>query len=626
MRIGCCINSRLPVVFRQLDALGSSAVSVRLAPSGERTQQLHDLAAIRASGREALGVIDASSFTSPLDWRGGLDVVLDYLVDLVDHQLITQVAVGREWDDGITDDLLDDPLVKPRGGYGSWVLSAADLAEMLDRVDDRLGVPRPVPLLLGGICSGHAGVLRTLDLRRVDGVCVHPYGSGVDTAGDDVLNHHLDAVVAEIDAQGRTGQVGILIGELGRSDLEVSREVIADWFARTLQQLEDRGDIDAVFIYTDADRSTAGYGQFDQLGQPKPSVPVLAAITQTLDTGGPLVGTPGDADEDPDEDILSEPDAGWMDVQLTPAGIARALSGDTEPEMIEAVETLWGHLWPWFEHYGLVDDLSAKITLLAAIWVQTDGWLSPQIEAGSYDRLERLYGRESRSGLLLGNRYHGDGYRYRGRGFASLRGRAAYANYGPLLDLPLEDEPDLLTDPTVAAGALVMLFVHHELFETAHRGDLFTFWSALSPGRNGYASFAQAVVSLWTHGSDGAARGVESSGEDEAMWRERYEAATEEMEALAEQLYAQQRKLAALGAPPEMPTEKDTKKIWIASGHRSRRWQEYAHTVVSDSADVLGGLADALIKIGLDRPTEQEAGDGGEEEEQQQEQRQEQEQ
>jgi hypothetical protein len=39
---------------------------------------------------------------------------------------------------------------------------------------------------------------------------------------------------------------------------------------------------------------------------------------------------------------------------------------------------------------------------------------------------------------------------------------------------------------------------------------------------------------------------------------------------------------------------------------------------VSDSADVLGGLADALIKIGLDRPTEQEAGDGGEEEEQQQ--------
>jgi hypothetical protein len=624
VRIGCCIDARSPVVPRQLDALGASAVSVRLAPSGERTQQLHDLAAIRDSGRDILGVIDASSFTSPLDWRGGLDVVLDYLVDLVDHQLITQVAVGREWDDGVTDDLLDDPLVKPRGGYGSWVLSAADLAEMLDRVDARLGVPRPVPLLLGGICSGHAAVLRTLDLSRVDGVCVHPYGSGVDTAGDDVLNHHLDAVVAEIDAQGRTGQVGVLIGELGRSDLEVSREVIADWFARTLQQLEDRGDIDAVFIYTDADRSTAGYGQFDQLGQPKPSVPVLAAITETLDTGGPLVGTPGDADEDPDDDILSEPDAGWMDEQLTPAGIARALSGATEPEMIEAVETLWGHLWPWFEHYGLTDDLSAKITLLAAIWVQTDGWLSPQIEAGSYDRLERLYGRESRSGLALGNRYHGDGYRYRGRGFASLRGRAAYANYGPLLDLPLEDEPDLLTDPTVAAGALVMLFVHHELFETAHRGDLFTFWSALSPGRNGYASFAQAVVSLWTHGSDGAARGVESSGEDEAMWQERYEAAIEQAEALAETLYAQQRKLEALGEPPAMPSEKETKKVWVESGKTTRRWQEHAHAVVSDSADVLGGLADALIKIGLDRPTEQEAGDGGEEEEQQQQQEQEQ--
>ena len=619
MRIGCCIDARSPVIPRQLDALGASAVSVRLAPSGERTHQLNDLAAIRDSGRDILGVIDASSFTSPLDWRGGLDVVLDYLVDLVNHQLITQVAVGREWDDGITDDLLDDPLVKPRGGYGSWVLSAADLAEMLDRVDARLGVPRPVPLLLGGICSGHAAVLRTLDLSRVDGVCVHPYGSGVDTVGGDVLNHHLDAVVSEINAQGRTGQVSILIGELGRSDLEVSREVIADWFARTLQLLEDRGDIDAVFVYTDSDRSTAGYGQFDQLGQPKPSVPVLAAITEQIDTGGPLVGIPSDPDEDPDEDSFSEPDAVWMDEQLTPAGIARALSGDTEPEMIEAVETLWGHLWPWFEHYGLTDDLSARITLLAAIWVQTDGWLSPQVEAGSYDRLERLYGRESRSGLALGNRYHGDGYRYRGRGFASLRGRAAYANYGPLLDLPLEDEPDLLTDPTVAAGALVMQFVHHELFETAHRGDLFTFWSALSPGRNGYPSFAQAVVSLWTHGSDGAARGVEPNGEDEAMWRERYESAIEQVEAMAETLYAQQRKLEALGDPPETPSEKETKKVWVEAGKTARRWQDHAHAVVTDTSDVLRAMAEGLIEIGF---PEQEAEGGGEEEEQQQEQEQ----
>jgi len=615
VRIGVCINSRLPVVPRQLDALGASAVSVRLAPSGERTHQLNDLAAIRDSGRDILGVIDASSFTSPLDWRGGLDVVLDYLHDLVSNQLITQVAVGREWDDGITDDLLDDPLVKPRGGYGSWVLSAADLAEMLDRVDARLGVPRPVPLLLGGICSGHAAVLRTLDLSRVDGVCVHPYGSGVDTVGDDVLNHHLDAVVSEINAQGRTGQVSILIGELGRSDLEVSREVIADWFARTLQLLEDRGDIDAVFVYTDSDRSTAGYGQFDQLGQPKPSVPVLAAITEQIDTGGPLVGIPSDPDEDPDEDSFSEPDAVWMDEQLTPAGIARALSGDTEPEMIEAVERLWGHLWPWFEHYGLVDDLSAKITLLAAIWVQTDGWLTPQEETGSYDRLERLYGRESRSGLALGNRYHGDGYRYRGRGLASLRGRAAYANYGPLLDLPLEDEPDLLIDPTVAAGALVMQFVHHELFETAHRGDLFTFWSALSPGRNGYPSFAQAVVSLWTHGSDGAARGVEPNGEDEAMWRERYESAIEQVEAMAETLYAQQRKLEALGNPPETPSEKETKKVWVEAGKTARRWQDHAHAVVTDTSDVLRAMAEGLIEIGF---PEQEAEGGREEEEQQQ--------
>lgn len=617
MRIGCCIGTRTPVLTEQLDALKVSAVSVRLAPHGERTKQLLDLVDIRASGRDILGVIDASSFTSPLDWRSGLDVVLDYLDDLVRNQLVTHVVVGREWDDGITDDLLDDPLIKPRGGYGSWVLSAADLAELLGMVDARLGVPRVVPLLLGGICSGHAAVLRTIDLSRVDGVCVHPYGSGVDTVGDAALIDHLDQVRAEIAQQGLVS-LSLLIGELGRSDLEISREVIADWFARTLNLLDARGDIDAVFVYADSDRWAEGYGQFDQRDQPKPSVPVLAAIATALGSDDPLTGVPDEEDEDQGDDP-PEPAFVWMDTDLTPAGIALALSGAIDPDLEEAVAVLWWRIWPWLEHYGLTDDVSAKIVLLAAVWVQTDGWLSPQVEAGSYDRLERLYGRGSPSGLLLGNRYHGDGYRYRGRGFVPLRGRAAYANYGQLLDLPLEDEPDLLADPTVAAGALVMLFVQRELFDV----DLFTVWSALSPGRNGYSSFSQAVAALLAHGGDVKASSVEPGGEDETMWRERYEAAMEEVELLAEQLYSQSRKLSALGLAPSLPTDKATKKEWVASGQTTRRWQDHAYAVTQESAEVLNTMAEGLIRIGLDGPSEQEASGGREEEKQQQQEQQE---
>ena len=40
-----------------------------------------------------------------------------------------------------------------------------------------------------------------------------------------------------------------------------------------------------------------------------------------------------------------------------------------------------------------------------------------------------------------------DGYTYRGRGMLQLTGRANYARFGPLVNLPLEAQPDLAADP-----------------------------------------------------------------------------------------------------------------------------------------------------------------------------------
>lgn len=50
-------------------------------------------------------------------------------------------------------------------------------------------------------------------------------------------------------------------------------------------------------------------------------------------------------------------------------------------------------------------------------------------------------------GSRMGNTHLGDGYRYRGRGMLQLTGRANYAFYGPLVELPLVDDPDLAADP-----------------------------------------------------------------------------------------------------------------------------------------------------------------------------------
>jgi putative chitinase len=56
----------------------------------------------------------------------------------------------------------------------------------------------------------------------------------------------------------------------------------------------------------------------------------------------------------------------------------------------------------------------------------------------------------------LGNIGHGDGERFKGRGFIQLRGRANYQRYSAALGLgrQLVDRPDLANDPAIAAQLL----------------------------------------------------------------------------------------------------------------------------------------------------------------------------
>jgi predicted chitinase len=156
----------------------------------------------------------------------------------------------------------------------------------------------------------------------------------------------------------------------------------------------------------------------------------------------------------------------------------------------ENVEQQWNAIVNALAKQGLTDRASL-IAAFATIGTEVSGFV-PINEYGSDAYFTRMY--EGRADL--GNTQPGDGARYHGRGFIQLTGRANYRNYGELLGLPLEDDPDLALQPDVAAQILAAYFTRRGIPALARQGDWMGVRRAVNGGLKGWDRFSSLVTKL----------------------------------------------------------------------------------------------------------------------------------
>ena len=102
-------------------------------------------------------------------------------------------------------------------------------------------------------------------------------------------------------------------------------------------------------------------------------------------------------------------------------------------------------------------------------------WLEEFADGSDYE------GRED-----LGNIALGDGPRYKGRGFIQLTGRSNYREYGGILGLPLEDQPELAADPEHGFRIAALYWTKKNLNQKADMLDYEGITRAINGGLNNY--------------------------------------------------------------------------------------------------------------------------------------------
>jgi predicted chitinase len=88
--------------------------------------------------------------------------------------------------------------------------------------------------------------------------------------------------------------------------------------------------------------------------------------------------------------------------------------------------------------------------MMATAFHETAHTMQPVTEFGGKSYFNK-YNAGTRIGRSLGNTQPGDGYRYRGRGYVQITGRANYAKMTKITGVDLVRQPERALEPAVAA-------------------------------------------------------------------------------------------------------------------------------------------------------------------------------
>ena len=122
------------------------------------------------------------------------------------------------------------------------------------------------------------------------------------------------------------------------------------------------------------------------------------------------------------------------------------------------------------------------------------GRFKDEAEATTFDKQpERIANRIYANRMGNGDEASGDGWRYRGRGFIGLTGRANYKALGDVIGVDIEANPDQVSDPEVSLAIAAAFWSSRGLNARADADDIRSITRSFSGGFNGLANRQQLL-------------------------------------------------------------------------------------------------------------------------------------